>query len=133
MSSLVFPIMPLVQPEKDFAGGYATSVKKSVSGKRVAVSWRAGRIDTISVKIQLREWATAPAGPWGTINERALFQYFVDGHKGSADSFLLDNSTGLYLPGGASQPRVYFVEDRPPVHQIFRGYFEAEVEWDTVL
>lgn len=135
MSLLVFPILPLVQSDKEIAGGYSTTVKKSVSGKRIAASWRVSREDTISVKIQLRDWATAPVGvgTWGTISEPALFRYFVDQHKGSADSFLLDNSTGLYLPGGASQPRVYFVEDKPPVRELLRGLYEADVEWETVL
>jgi hypothetical protein len=130
---LVFPILPLVEPQAEVEPDYATKTLRAPSGKRVAASYRASPIDTIRVRLTLREWKTAPAGTWGTISERALVRYFFDTHRGSWDSFLLDNSTGVYQPGGISQPRVIFTSDKLAIRQVGAGLFVADVEWESVL
>ena len=132
MSDLVFPVLPLVDREASSSPGYATETHRSVSGKRVAVSWRSSSIDGIRFRVTLREWVNAPVGTWGTISERALWRYFVDTHRGSWDSWLLDNSTGVYQKGGATQPRVLFRSDDPEIKQLGPGLFVADFDLEAV-
>lgn len=133
MSSLVFPIMPLVARDAETGGAYATATQYAVSGKRVVASYRATAIDSIRFQLTLRNWVNAPAGSWGTISERALVRYFFDTHRGAWDSWLLDNSTGVYQPGGVSQPRVIFTEDRLAFQQLGPGLFSVDMALETVL
>jgi len=73
------------------------------------------------------------ASPWAAYTEPGLFRYFFDTHRGQWDSWLLDNSTGAYDPGGASQPRVVFTTDRCPMREEHPGIYIADVELETVL
>jgi len=132
MSDLVFPVMPLIERAADSSPVYATKTLRTPSGKRVAASWRSSSLDSIAVKITLREWVTAPSGAWGSISERAMVRYFFTTHRGSWDSFKLDNSTGVYLPGGDSQPRVIFSKDTLSFHQEVPGLFSVAIQWEVV-
>ena len=132
MSSNVFPIFPTVQAGKAARPTFATRDLVAVSGKRVSASWRSSAVRFIKFNVSLRSWKAAPA-PWASYTEQELFDAWVVTHKGKADSWLLDNSTGLYWRGGPAQPRVRFVTDEPEIDEEQPGLYVAQVELETVL
>ena len=132
MSDNVFPILPLVEPKKAAFPTFASRDLRSVSGKRVTAAWRSSAIRIIRFNVRLRSWKAAPA-PWAAYMEQELFDAWVVTHKGKADSWLLDNSTGLYWRGGPAQPRVRFASDEPEIEEEQLGVYLAQVELETVL
>jgi hypothetical protein len=132
VSSNVFPILPLVQPGKSARASYATRDLVAVSGKRVSAAWRSSAIRRIQFTVKLRTWKYCPS-PWAAYLESDLLDLWVTTHKGKWDSWLLDNSTGLYWRGGPSQPRVRFVTDEPEIDEEQPGLYVANLELETVL
>ncbi len=131
MSTLTFPILPLIQPESEEEPSFETIVLRSPSGRRVTASFSDTQRQVFRVKITLRDWQTAPS-PWGAYSETALFRYFLVTHKGPWDTFLLDNTGGVYLPGGATTPRVAFVDSKPKISRLGPGRYSVDVEWEVI-
>jgi hypothetical protein len=134
MSSNVFPAnLPGMTVEILQAPSYATRVLRSVSGKEVRASWRSSAITRIRVSFAfLRTGTNAPA-PNAAYTELGLVEAFHTTHKGAQDSFLLDNSGGVFIPGGVSQPRVRFVDDELAKQRIVPGVWACELDLETVL
>ena len=134
MSSNVFPAnLPGMTVERSVLPSYSTRVLRAVSGKEVRAAWRSNPITRLRITFGfLRTWANAPS-PWGAYTELGLIDSWHTTHKGQWDDFLLDNSTGVFIPGGASQPRVRFASDEIEKRMIVPGAWSCQFDLVTVL
>lgn len=124
--------MPAIDREGVASPRFATTILRNWSGKTVALSRQTSAIYEIAFKLTLRSWVMAPS-PWQAATEYAFVNTWHATMKGSADTWLLDNSTGAYLPGGPTQPTVRFVDDRLEFQRMATGVYSVEFRLETVL
>lgn len=126
MSVSVFPALPGLERgiRRSLISGSTTTLT-TVSGRQQRVAWQSGTRYRFSGSLWLRGHVAAPS-PWGAYSELGIVEWFHVAHKGSWDSFLVNDwKDGI-------QRRVHFVSDELPVEQIAgQNYWRVGIEWET--
>jgi hypothetical protein len=126
MSVSVFPALPGLERglRRTLISGHTTELR-TVSGRRQSVAWQAGTRYRFNGSIWVRDHVPAPA-PWAAYSEMEIVEWFHTAHKGSWDSFLMNDwRDGI-------QRRVHFTSDELSEPKIAGSYWRFDnIELET--